>query len=43
MNGRRNGLDTGPLLMDGPLRLRAKAIRYGYTESAETRVTFTTF
>lgn len=25
------------------LRLRAKPIRYGYTESAETRVTFTTF
>ena len=33
-------LYTGPILIDGPMTLRAKAIRYGYKESAETRVTF---
>jgi arylsulfatase A-like enzyme len=32
---------TGPILVDRPMMLRAKAIRYGYKESAETRVTFT--
>jgi arylsulfatase A-like enzyme len=32
---------TGPILVDRPMTLRAKAIRYGYKESAETRVTFT--
>ena len=31
-------LYTGPILVDRPLTLRAKAIRYGYKESAETRV-----
>jgi hypothetical protein len=34
-------LYTGPILVEGPMTLRAKAIRYGYKESAETRVTFT--
>ncbi len=34
-------LYTGPILVDAPMTLRAKAIRYGYKESAETRVTFT--
>jgi N-sulfoglucosamine sulfohydrolase len=34
-------LYTGPIRVDGPMTLRAKAIRYGYKESAETRVTFT--
>ena len=34
-------LYTGPILVEAPLTLRAKAIRYGYKESAETRVTFT--
>ena len=34
-------MDTGPILVDAPLTLRAKAIRYGYKESAETRVVFT--
>jgi N-sulfoglucosamine sulfohydrolase len=34
-------LYTGPIRIDRPLTLRAKAIRYGYKESAETRVTFT--
>ena len=34
-------LYTGPILVTGPMTLRAKAIRYGYKESAETRVTFT--
>ena len=34
-------LYTGPILVDGPMTLRAKAIRYGYKESAETRVVFT--
>jgi N-sulfoglucosamine sulfohydrolase len=32
---------TGPILVNRPMTLRAKAIRYGYKESAETRVTFT--
>ncbi len=36
-------LYTGPILVDRPATLRAKAIRYGYKESPETRVTFTTF
>jgi N-sulfoglucosamine sulfohydrolase len=30
-------LYTGPILVDRPMTLRAKAIRYGYKESAETR------
>jgi N-sulfoglucosamine sulfohydrolase len=30
-------LYTGPILVESPLTLRAKAIRYGYKESAETR------
>jgi len=34
-------LYTGPILVNAPMTLRAKAIRYGYKESAETRVTFT--
>ncbi len=34
-------LYTGPILVDAPMTLRAKAIRYGYKESAETRLTFT--
>jgi N-sulfoglucosamine sulfohydrolase len=34
-------LYTGPILVDAPMTLRAKAIRYGYKESAETRMTFT--
>jgi N-sulfoglucosamine sulfohydrolase len=34
-------LYTGPILVDAPMTLRAKAIRYGYKESAETRVSFT--
>ena len=34
-------LYTGPILVKGPMTLRAKAIRYGYKESAETRVVFT--
>ena len=34
-------LYTGPVLVDSPMTLRAKAIRYGYKESAETRVEFT--
>lgn len=34
-------LYTGPILVDRPMTLRAKAIRYGYKESAETRTTFT--
>ena len=36
-------LYTGPLLIDAPVTLRAKAIRYGYKESAEASVTFTKF
>jgi N-sulfoglucosamine sulfohydrolase len=31
---------TGPILVDSPMTLRAKAIRYGYKESAETRLVF---
>ena len=34
-------LYTGPILVDRPMTLRTKAIRYGYKESSETRVTFT--
>jgi len=34
-------LYTGPLRIDAPVTLRAKAIRYGYKESAEARVEFT--
>jgi len=34
-------LYTGPILVQAPMTLRAKAIRYGYKESAETRVVFT--
>jgi N-sulfoglucosamine sulfohydrolase len=34
-------LYTGPIRIDRPMTLRAKAIRYGYKESGETRVTFT--
>jgi N-sulfoglucosamine sulfohydrolase len=34
-------LYDGPILVDAPLTIRAKAIRYGYAESAETRVVFT--
>jgi hypothetical protein len=32
-------LYTGPILITGPVTIRAKAIRYGYKESAETRLT----
>jgi arylsulfatase A-like enzyme len=34
-------LYTGPILVTSAMTLRAKAIRYGYKESAETRVVFT--
>jgi hypothetical protein len=34
-------LYTGPILVKSPMTLRAKAIRYGYKESDETRVEFT--
>ncbi|HET7217129.1 MAG TPA: sulfatase-like hydrolase/transferase [Vicinamibacterales bacterium] len=34
-------LYTGPILVRAPMTLRARAIRYGYKESAETRVVFT--
>jgi hypothetical protein len=34
-------LYTGPILVKAPMRRRARAIRYGYKESAEMRVTFT--
>jgi N-sulfoglucosamine sulfohydrolase len=34
-------LYTGPIRVDRPMTLRAKAVRYGYKESVETRVTFT--
>jgi arylsulfatase A-like enzyme len=34
-------LYTGPFLLRGPTTVRAKAIRYGYKESAEVRTTFT--
>jgi len=33
-------LYTGPILVDRPITIRAKAIRYGYKESQETRTTF---
>jgi arylsulfatase A-like enzyme len=33
-------LYTGPILVKAPMTLRAKAIRYGYKESDETRVEF---
>lgn len=33
-------LYTGPIRVDAPMTLRAKAIRYGYKESAETRIVF---
>jgi N-sulfoglucosamine sulfohydrolase len=32
---------TGPIRVEAPMTLRAKAIRYGYKESAEARVVFT--
>jgi hypothetical protein len=34
-------LYTGPIRVDRPMVVRARAIRYGYKESAETRVAFT--
>ena len=34
-------LYTGPIKVDRPVTIRAKAIRYGYKESPETRATFT--
>jgi N-sulfoglucosamine sulfohydrolase len=34
-------LYSGPILVDAPTTLRAKAIRYGYKESAEARLTIT--
>jgi hypothetical protein len=34
-------LYTGPIRVDRPMTIRAKAIRYGYKESPETRVAFT--
>jgi N-sulfoglucosamine sulfohydrolase len=34
-------LYTGPILIDRPMTIRTKAIRYGYKESAETRTVFT--
>jgi N-sulfoglucosamine sulfohydrolase len=34
-------LYTGPIRVDGPMTLRAKAIRYGHKESAETKTAFT--
>jgi arylsulfatase A-like enzyme len=34
-------LYTGPILVDRPMTVRAKAIRYGYKESAEIRTVFT--
>ena len=34
-------LYTGPIRVAAPMTLRAKAIRYGYKESAETKTTFT--
>ena len=36
-------LYTGPILVEAQMTLRAKAIRYGYKESAETRIAFTKF
>ena len=38
--GARWRLYTGPILVKSPMTLRAKAIRYGYKESEETRVEF---
>ncbi len=38
--GARWRLYTGPILVDSPMTLRAKAIRYGYKDSAETRTVF---
>ena len=35
-------LYTGPIRVEAPMTLRAKAIRYGYKESAETKTVFTT-
>jgi len=34
-------LYTGPFRLSGPVTVRAKAIRYGYRESPETRTVFT--
>ncbi|HSC28856.1 MAG TPA: sulfatase-like hydrolase/transferase [Vicinamibacterales bacterium] len=34
-------LYTGPIRVDGPMTIRAKAIRYGYKESAESRIVLT--
>ena len=34
-------LYTGPIRVDAPMTLRAKAIRYGYKESAEAKTVFT--
>jgi arylsulfatase A-like enzyme len=34
-------LYTGPILVDRPMTIRAKAIRYGYKESREAQMTFT--
>jgi arylsulfatase A-like enzyme len=34
-------LYTGPIRVEAPMTIRAKAIRYGYKESAETRTVFT--
>ena len=34
-------LYTGPILVEAPMTLRAKAVRYGYKESAETRILLT--
>src|SRR5688572_26438200 len=39
--GERWRLYTGPILIERPGTLRAKAIRYGYKQSEETRVVFT--
>jgi hypothetical protein len=33
-------LYTGPILVDRPVTIRAKAIRYGYKESEETKTSF---
>lgn len=34
-------LYTGPILVDRSMTLRARAVRYGYKDSAETRIVFT--
>jgi hypothetical protein len=39
--GARWKLYTGPFRLTGPVTIRARAIRYGYRESEETRTTFT--